>query len=432
MPRPHSDGESKAALPVVAYVPLWFPLSSETFVFREVVQLMEMGLPIRVYTMYGERLRGCSDEMHAFSGPLRRMGTRAVFAILGAFFRAFRSEPGRIWSLLREGFFRRMRNLESQAENTWCFLAGFLLAEECRRHHVALLHAPWANGPATAVWVASRLTGIPFGFTGRAGDIYPQDGLLREKARDARFIRTNNAANVSWLQSFCEAEARNKVCLVYNSLTLGVGERCAMPMQPPYRLLAVGRFVPKKGFEDLITALACLRRENVPCRLTLVGDGRLRGRLIRQIRRLGLEDCVDMPGFVPNDRVRQFLREHDMLVMPSVVSSSGNRDGIPNVIMEAFSHCMPVVATDVCGIAEVVRHGETGYLTPQHDPQALAAAIRRMLEDRGRARAMAEAGCALVRRMFDRDANIRALYDVYLSACSGQRSPDLSEAHKVL
>ncbi|MDO5484105.1 MAG: glycosyltransferase family 4 protein [Desulfovibrionaceae bacterium] len=413
-----SSPRQDAPLPVVAYVPLWFPLSSETFVFREVVQLKELGLPIRVYTMYGERLKGCSQEMRDFPGPLRHMGTRALLPILGAFCRAVRRAPGRVWQLMREGLFRRMRSLESQAENAWCFMAGFLLAEECRRDGVGLLHAPWANGPATAAWVASRLTGIPFAFTGRAGDIYPEDGILREKARDARFIRTNNAANVDWLQQFCPQDGRNRIHLVYNSLTFGAGEPCAMPMQPPYRLLAVGRFVSKKGFSDLITALARLRRENVPVRLTLAGDGLLRGKLVRQIRQLGLEDCVDLPGFVPHDRLRRFLHEHDMLIMPSVISPSGNRDGIPNVIMEALSHRMPVVATDVCGIAEVIRHGETGLLAPQRDPAALAATIRQMLEDRERAKAMAEAGCTLVRRMFDKERNIRALYDLYLAAAA--------------
>ena len=382
----------------LAYVLLWFPLSSETFIFREIVQLMALGLPVRVYTMYGKALKGCSQEMRDFPGPVRRMGATAFFRIWAAFFRALRREPGKVWRLLREGCFRRMRNLESLGENLWCFMAGFLLAEQCRTDGISLIHSSWANGPATAAWVASRLTGIPFAFTGRAGDIYPQDGLLREKARDALFIRTNNQANVGWLQSFCPPRQRDKVRLVYNSLTFTERTECALPMRPPYRLLAVGRFARTKGFPELLTAMARLRREQVPVRLTLVGDGGWRRKLTALRRRLRLTGCVDMPGFLPHDRLR------------------GDRDGIPNVIMEALSHRMPVVATDVCGISEVIRDGETGLLVPQRDPRALAQAVRRMLEDREQALRMAEAGRALVEQMFDRDTNITALRDLYLSA----------------
>ncbi len=379
-PTPSSRAEAAprrdAATPplTLAYVLLWFPLSSETFIFREIVQLMALGLPVRVYTMYGKALKGCSREMRAFPGPVRRMGVPAFFRIWAAFFRALRREPRKVLQLLREGCFRRMRNLESLAENLWCFMAGFLLAEQCRADGIRLIHSAWANGPATAAWVASRLTGIPFAFFVRAGDIYPQDGLLREKSRDALFIRTNNLANVSWLQSFCPPRQRDKVRLIYNSLTFTQRAACELPMRPPYRLLAVGRFARTKGFPELLTAMARLRREGVPVRLTLVGDGSWRRRLSALGRRLLLTDCVDMPGFVPHDRLREFMLSHDMLVVPSVVHGNGDRDGIPNVIMEALSHRMPVVATDVCGIAEVIRDGETGLLAPQRDPRALALA----------------------------------------------------------
>ena len=130
-------------------------------------------------------------------------------------------------------------------------------------------------------------------------------------------------------------------------------------------------------------------------------------------KRLHLEDLVDMPGFVPNDRIRTFMEEHDMLVVPSVVHTNGDRDGIPNVIMEALSCGMPVVATDVCGVSEVIRDGETGYLIPQRDPAALADAVRRMLSDREAALRMARAGRELVFRMFDTETNIAALQELY-------------------
>ena len=399
--------------PRMAYVLLWFPLSSETFVFREIQQLVQRGMDIRVYTMYGEKLRGCSDEMKNYAGPIKRFGSVATLRLLKAFWRAWKRDRETVKTLMRRGLFRKMRNLEAYAENLWCFLAGFLLAEEAQRDGIELLHSSWGNGPATAAWVASRLSGIPFAFTGRAGDIYPQDGILAEKSRDAIFIRTNNMANKPWLQSFCPAGQKDKVHVIYNGLTLGRRVDCRAPFQKPYRLLAIGRFARTKGFPELLTAMARLRDDGFPVRLTLVGDGNWKRKLVEMRKRLHLEDLVDMPGFVPNDRIRTFMEEHDMLVVPSVVHTNGDRDGIPNVIMEALSCGMPVVATDVCGVGEVIRNGETGYLIPQRDPAALADAIRRMLSDREAALRMAQTGRELVFRMFDTETNIAALQDLY-------------------
>lgn len=405
---------------VLAYVLLWFPRSSETFIFREILELQRLGLKINVYTMYGKSLKGCSREMLEYSGVVRRMGSAKFFAILGAFSRAFKGRPSIVWKLLRQGLFRRMRNLEALGENIWCFMAGFLLAEWCLRDGVCLLHSSWANGPATAAWVASKVSGIPFAFTGRAGDIYPQDGILEEKSTDALFIRTNNAANVAWLSSFCPPDQRNKISLVYNGLTFppATPARRLAP-NPPYHVLAVGRFARTKGFPELLTAMARLRRENFPIRLTLVGDGAWRRKLTAMRKRLDLEDCVDMPGFVPNDQLAVFMRDHHLLVVPSVVHSNGDRDGIPNVIMEALSLGMPVVATDVCGINEVIHDGKTGRLVPQRDPRALANAMRELLENPALAIGMGEQGRTLVLEMFDTQKNALTLQKLYLDAMAG-------------
>ena len=419
MSDPHKPSGQPTAKPEkpfrMAYVLLWFPLSSETFIFREIVQLEQLGLEIFVYTLYGESFRGCSAEMKNYQGPVTRLGIRSFFRTWGAFFRYLKKSPSLTFRLLRQGFFRKMRNLEALGENLWSFFSGFLIAEQCEKNHIQLIHAPWANGPATSAWIASRLTGIPFAFTGRAGDIYPQDGLLREKSRDAHFIRTNNAANVAWLQKFCPRGEEDKVKLVYNSLTFQPHEQCETPMRAPFHILAVGRFVGKKGFPDLMTAMARLRREGFPVSLTLIGDGAWKRKLFNMRHDLGLADCVSMPGFVPNDRLREIMCSHDLLVVPSVVHSNGDRDGIPNVIMEALSQGMPVIATDVCGIGEVIRNGETGFLVPQHKPAALADAIRAMLEDRENAQKMALAGKKLVEQMFDKNTNIPALRKLYLS-----------------
>lgn len=429
---PTSSAAETVAAPKTGYVLLWFPLASETFVFREIQRLAEEHVPVRVYTMYAGRMRGCAEEMRHCALPILRFGIRRLPAAVAAFWKEARRRPCLVWNLVREGLLRRMRSWETRGETLLCFFLGFLLAREAEADGIQLLHAAWAGGPATAAWVASRLTGIPFSFTGRAGDIHPQDGILAVKARDALFIRANNGANVPYLQGFCPEDGRGKVRLVYNGLTLGRSVPCLAPFRrEDLRLLSIGRFVPKKGFSFLLSALARLRREGLSVRLTLVGDGRLRWALEAQCRRMGLEDAVDMPGFVPNDQVHSLMRGHDVFVIPCVESSTGDRDGIPNVIMEALSCRMPVVATDVCGIGEVVEDGVTGLLVPQRDPRALADALRRMLSDRDEALRMAENGHRRVLEMFDGGRNARILAAWYAEAvrtASGTEAGPTAEA----
>ena len=422
---PSQPAPSPASFPgTCAYVLLWFPLSSETFIFREVRGLQERGMPIDVFSLYADKPAGQSREMRGYQGRVMRLGAKATWTLFTTFLSHVRKTPRLVWRLAREVLFRRLRSLEALGENAWAFFAGFWIADRAREAGVTLFHAPWANGPATAAWVASRVSGIPFSFAGRAGDIYPQDGLLPEKIRDASFVRTNNQADVAWLERHAPKGSEGKVRLVYNSLTLETATTCACPCQSPCRVLAVGRFCRTKGFPFLLTAIARLRRERFPVRLTLVGDGVWKRRILHQIKRLRLEDAVDLPGFVPHDGIAEYMQSHDMLVMPSVIHSNGDRDGIPNVIMEALSHAMPVAASDVCGIAEVVRDGETGLLFPQRDARAIAHAIRWVCGHREEAMAMARRGHKLVAAMFDAEANTARLYELYAAHAASATSAD--------
>lgn len=408
--------------PRIAYVLLWFPLASETFIFREISDLARQGIDIQVYTMYGRNLKGCTEAMRAYKGFVYRMGVKKIFAIAIAFFQELYARPKLVWRLMRNALFRKMRNLESQAENTWCFMAGFLLAKQCRINNVRLIHSAWANGPATAAWIASELSSNPFAFTGRAGDIYPEDGILREKMAAAKFIRVNNEANAEWLKKFCVPGQENKIRLIYNGLTFeNKNINHGATIEKPYKILAVGRFARTKGFTYLLTAMRRLRRENFPCELTLVGNGWWKRRLLKLRKNLELENCVHMPGFIPNDELDKLMRASHLLVVPSVIHKNGDRDGIPNVIMEACTVGLPVVATDVCGISEVIKNNETGYLVEERNAAMLAREMRKALENYSESRAMALHARDLVRQMFDSVKNSQALKQLYINAIASKK-----------
>ena len=404
------------SLPKTAYILLWYPLPSETFIFREVENAKAAGMPFFVHALYGEARKHLSPQMAAVAPTVARLGARAIPRILADMAWWAVRRPIETAAILATIPWRRWSCLEVAGENVFAMCAGFSLARKFLADGIEHIHAGWANGPATAAWVASRLSGIPFSFSARAGDIYPPDGALAEKMRAAAAIHTNNKANIAHLHATAP-DAAAKIRQIYNSLTLTGRDVSPVHLEPPYRLLAVGRFCRTKGFDVLIDACALLARRGFPFQLTLVGAGLpLPTALIRRrIRIHGLRARVFLPGFVSHDRMSELYAATDIFIMPSVVHPSGDRDGIPNVIMEALAHRIPVVATDVCGIPEVVEDGVTGRLVAQRDPDAIADAVMALAGDRQVALAMAEEGKKRVAAMFDPETNTRSILDFFAS-----------------
>jgi len=399
--------------PRVAYLLLWFPEPSQTFVLDEVNTLVRLGLDVRVYTLYGPRPAAVIAGMAQVLAPVQHLGAAALGSLVRDFLRL-----GRTWgpgapALVRRVALRRWRSPETGGEALWACLAGVHLAGLLKADGIDHIHASWANGPATAAWVASGLSGIPFSFSGRAHDLYPPDGALAEKMAAASFIRTNTQINQRYLADFCPNLA-GKVVNVYNGVSLPPPAGPRPALKPPFNLLALGRMVPKKGFGVLLAACRVLAEQGLDFHLTLAGDGPERKKLREQIEAQGLGARVSLPGTVPHREVARLMADSHLLVMPSLIAPSGDRDGIPNVILEAL-HCgAPVVASAVSGIPEVIRDGDTGWLTAPGDPEALARTVAAALTDPAEARRRAARGRDFVQREFDSRRNygrLKALFE---------------------
>ena len=397
-----------------AYILLWFPAPTETFIFREVVNLRRMGLPLRVFTLYGAHKGSLSAEMQAMAPGVERLGWRALPRFVGALGHWWRRKPDAVREIVRSLGKLQLhpRHLEKSLESAWALLAAFELARRFEAEGIEHIHAPWASGCATAAWAASRLTGRPFSLTARAWDIYPPDGLIRAKIRDAALIRNETAANVRHLSAFADGNL-DKFHVTYNGVPLQDCQEAAVAMRPPYQLLAAGRFVRKKGFDQLIRAAKVLADAGVDFRLTIAGDGLLRWQLKWLAARLGLKERVRFVGFVPHDEIAALFAASDIFLMPCVVAPSSDRDGLPTVILEALMHRVPVVTTGVSGIPELIEDGKTGLLVPERDPAAIAAAVERLVGNREEAVALAERGRARVREQFDPARNHRRLFELY-------------------
>jgi glycosyltransferase involved in cell wall biosynthesis len=202
------------------------------------------------------------------------------------------------------------------------------------------------------------------------------------------------------------------VIRVYNGLDLEEFPYAEPRHRPPV-ILAVGRLVEKKGFADLIDACAVLAEQGHRFRCRIIGAGTRKTDLQARVEGLGLSDHIELVGPRPQNEVIQEMRNAAVLAMPCIVGEDGDRDGLPNVIQEALALGTPVISTDVTGIPEVVRDGQTGLQVPQKDPAALAHALERLLDDPDLRVALAREARRLIEAEFDirrNTARRRALF----------------------
>jgi len=404
-------------LPNTAYVLLWFPKPSETFVFCEVKNLLQLGLPIYVHTLYGRIKRDLSSEMQSYEGRISRLGFRSLFVLpLFIMYWFFRS-PVKVTKLIVQVVFRRWKGIEKTAENAWACFCAFYLAYRFEKDQIKHIHAPWACGCATAAWLASRLTDIPFSFTMHAWDIYPPDSLIYEKTKDALFIRSVTQYNIDYLQKLT-ACSLNKLHLTYIGVPMKSGHADPVRLESPYQLLAIGRLVGKKGYKFLLQACKVLKTKRIAFHLDIVGDGSYLEQLIKLCKSLELESHVTFHGFQPYESIPAFFTKADIFIMPCIIHSSGDRDGIPTVLLESLTHHVPVITTPVSGVPELIEDGVTGVLVPEKDPAAIAEAVILLVTEKQKAWDMADKGNQKVLEMFNAEENhknILTLYDTYLS-----------------
>ena len=381
----------------VLYVVSLFPCWSETFIVREIEQLIARGVDVRILS-----LRPPSEsfvQARAAALMQRVIGPRGwLVEGLPALGAALRHPVGlaAVLSHLLIGMGRQPVPLVKSLVGLWRSLA---LLGEIERFDPQWIHAHWATYPSTAAWMLGRLLGRPFSFTAHAHDIFVEDQLLARKLRSARMAVTISRYNVEYLAHWRGADAA-PLHVVHCGVDLA-----ELPLRLDGRdtqaLGTVGRLDPIKGFDVLIEALRRLRERNLPFHCELIGEGPLRAALEAQRRAAGLDDALSMPGARPQEDVRAMLGRVAIFVMPSVTTPEGNQDGIPVALMEAMASGAAVVGTTVSGLPELIEHEVSGLLVPPNDAAALAEAIARLLDDPALRRRLGEAARQTVEREFD-------------------------------
>ena len=381
----------------VAFLVSQFPETHETFIVREFAALDDEGLDFVIFS-----LKTCRDKV--VQSEARRFLDRTIYPI-GA---RTKGRPGRFMRSAA-GARGSMPWFTRPLECAYVSWAARRFTGAARALGVGHIHAHWATAPTSAAVMMSRALGVSYSFTAHAWDIYAGDGMLAAKARGARFVATCTKANMEHIRSLLPAEDRGKVVLNYHGVGAPLRTKKGRCDGDVFRIAAVGRLVETKGFGYLLEAAEGI---DFPFELTIVGEGPLRGGLERRAGAGRLAGKVRFAGVVPVEEVYEILAQSDVFVMPSVVARNGDRDGIPNVLLEAMSAGVPVVASAISGIPEAVVDGQTGVLVGERDSTAIRTAIERLYREREDAERLAGAGRDLVRERFDAEKNARALYGI--------------------
>lgn len=406
----------------VAYLVSRFPDPSETFVLREMIAVERLGADVELFSLFPPK--------HPFVHPEAERWVPRVHRVT-----TLQAAAGLIWWLARRplrttsslcatvaGYWRRPARLARSLVTSAVAAAH---ARTMRRERIDHIHAHFATYPALAAWFAGRLLGVPYSFTAHAHDIFIDQLNLARLVRDAQAICVISQFNRDLLARY-GADRETPAYVVH----CGVDPAAYSftPRAPsadgPIRAICVATLNELKGHAVLLDALAREGLERV--QLDLVGSGPLEPSLRAQAARLGIAERVHFWGTRSESEVAELLAGAEVFVLASVVAANGQMDGIPVALMEALAAGLPVIASRLSGIPELVRDGETGLLVEPGDPEALAGAFRRLLADPDAAIARARNGRRLIEAEFDIARSGEAMLELF--AGDGVRASERREA----
>ena len=387
-----------------AFILKGYPRLSETFIAQEIGALERRGLKITIVSLRLPTDSRTHPVHEGIAAPVRYLPeylVRQPLRVLRAW-RAVRRRPAygvarKVWlgDLARDPSTNRVRR----------FGQALVLAHEIEAA-VSHLHAHFLHTPGSVTRYASLLSGLPWSVSAHAKDVWTiPEWEKAEKLAACSWCAACNALNAEHLAALA---LPGRVHLVYHGL-----DSARFPPNPdppsgrdgsdendPVRLVSVGRAVPKKGYDDLLAALSRLPPA-LHWRFVHIGGGTLLGRLKRQARRLGLGPRIQWRGAQSHDAVLESYRRADLFVLASRTAPDGDRDGLPNVLLEAQSQGLACVSTATTAIPELIEDGVTGRLVAAGDAAGLAQAIGALIADPALRRALGQAGEKRVRAGFD-------------------------------
>lgn len=406
----------------IAFVLKGYPRLSETFIAQEIHSLLELGLDIAIYSLRhptDTSTHPIHDEITASVSYLPEYLHKEPLRVFKGLMTSF-SNPG--LSLASSTWWKDLKR-DCSRNRIRRFGQAMVLAAELPANTTSI-HAHFLHTPASVARYAAQILGLPWSCSAHAKDIWTSpEWELREKLNDCMWLTTCTASNTEYLAGLSD---KNNVSLNYHGVDLQrfptVPDRtsCRDGSSPEkaVRLLSVGRAVSKKGYFELLNALA-----NLPDKLhwtfTHIGGGELLPELKKHAEKIGIENCCHWLGAQPQQLVLQHYHHADLFVLNSKIDDNGDRDGLPNVIVEAQSQSLAVLSTNISGIPELIKSGENGILVEQNDTVALSSALSQLISEPDYREKLGRAGNREVRQSFDKDINIQQLYTQFKGGSIG-------------
>ena len=392
----------------VAYMMSRFPKITETFVLYEMLALRELGFEVEVFPLLRER----EEVMHAEARALVERAHYRPFlsaSICAAQFHYLLRRPWAYLSTLAQALVRTLPSPNFLAGALVFFPKSVLFAREMERAGIEHVHAHFANHPALAALIVHRLTGIPFSFTAHGSDLHVDQTALAWKLAQSAFGVTVSQYNREFVRERCGPAAADKLRVIHCGADSSIPARAGEAASDAFEILCVAALREVKGHRYLIEACGLLRAAGIRFRCHLVGDGELARELRALVERADLRAEVQFHGPLAHAAVLERMRAAHVLVLPSILDREGRREGIPVTLMEAMCCGLPVVASRISGIPELIEHERSGLLATPADARALADALVRLhAEPELRAR-LGRGAREKVERDFDLHAGARRL-----------------------
>lgn len=395
----------------VAYIVSRFPKMSETFVLLEALEVKRHHADVVIFPLLHFQEWNSHNEVLEFTGSVRRSPYLSA-AVLRTNIAFLFQRPDRYLGALLKILTGKIRPRLNLVKTLVVFPKCVHFAKLIAEARFDWVHAHFATLPSTAAFVIHQLIDLPFSFTAHGSDIHANNDLLgiKLKAADCAFTISNyNLRFITWRTGRTYSHTLSVVHCGVSAANYETRFRMPLSGSGRVRILTVGSLLEVKGHQYLIDACAILAGMNVDFVCEIIGDGPLLGALKHQIASMGLRQRVTLVGGMSRDAVRDQLARADIFVLASVRAARGSREGIPVALMEAMAAGLPVVASRLSGIPELVQNEKSGILVAPKDSAGLAAAISRLICNPHLARYFGETGRAVVRREFSVETSVREL-----------------------
>lgn len=365
----------------VAYIMSRFPGLSETFILREMCELERIGWHLSLYPLIFKEETVIHEEAKSWMG---RAENPLFYEILKENIKLMFSRPWLYFSIMFRVIINNLKSPKFLSRAIIVFPKAVWMSKKMVEENIEHIHSHYATHPALAAWIINQITGIPYGITVHAHDIFVDRSMLHQKLLDAAYIVAISEYNRNFLADHYGEWINQKTHIIHCGIYLENYKNEYVPFVKTgkFEIISIGSLRPYKGFVFLLHACYMLKQEigaNFRCRI--IGGGELQSSLVREIERLNINDVVDLVGPKNQTEVAKLLKEAHCYVQPSIITNNGKMEGIPVSLMEAMASGLPVVATEISGIPELVIDGETGILVPFGDPKSLFFATLRIYND---------------------------------------------------